>query len=74
MTGGNIECGQQLPYQDSLYLHAAIASYQATLWHDPSLVPSLQKPSSLDCKGWVISDEGDLMINNCMPGFMLLKE
>ena len=62
MRGGNIESGQLPPCQDSLYLHAARANYQAALWHR-SLVPSFQKPSPLDCKGWVLSDEGELMIN-----------
>ena len=37
--------------QDSLALVEAIASYQTDLWHDQSLVPSLQKPSLLDFKG-----------------------
>ena len=62
MRGGNIDSGQLLPCQDSLYLHAARANYQAALWYR-SLVPDLQKPSPLDYKGWVLSDEGDLMIN-----------
>ncbi len=59
---GNVESGQLPPCQDCLRLHAVRANYQNAIWHR-SLQADPQTPSPLDSNGWVLSDNGELMIN-----------
>lgn len=59
---GNVESGQLPPCKDCLYLHAARANYQSAIWHR-SLEQNPQTPSPLDCKGWILDDEGQLQVN-----------
>lgn len=62
LKDGNVDSGQLPPCQDCLHLHAVRANYQAAIWQR-SLVADPQTPSPMDCKGWVLSDSGDLIIN-----------
>lgn len=58
---GNVESEQLPPCQDCLYLHAARANYQAAIWHR-ALQADPQVPSPLECKGWSLDDNGELII------------
>ena len=49
------------PCKDCLYLHAARANYQAAIWHR-SLQADPEVPSPIECKGWTLSEEGELLI------------
>ena len=59
---GHVESEQLPPCQDCLYLHAASANYQAAIWHH-ALQADSKVPIPLDCKGWLLGDDGELQIN-----------
>ena len=59
---GNVESDQLPPCQNCLHLHAAKTNYQAASWHR-ALQTNPEAPSPLECKGWVLRDNGELIIN-----------
>ena len=59
---GNVESGQLPPCQNCLHLHAARANYQAAIWHR-ALQADQEAPSPLECNGWVLGGNGELIIN-----------
>ncbi|KAG1651812.1 TATA box-binding protein-associated factor RNA polymerase I subunit B [Nymphon striatum] len=59
---GNVESGQLPPCHNCLHLHAARANYQVAIWHH-SLQADPQNTKSTGKQRWVLSDNGDLMMN-----------
>ncbi|XP_068232399.1 uncharacterized protein [Palaemon carinicauda] len=59
---GHVESAQLPPCKDCLYLHAARANYQAAIWYR-ALKADPKVPSPLECKGWSLGDDGELLIN-----------
>ena len=59
---GNIESGQIPPCKNCLSLHAARGNYQAAIWHR-SLLVDPNPPSPLQCNGWTLGDNAEIIIN-----------